>query len=89
MRVTVKMTERQTKRSGLIIAAHGRRGRLETESGDRLPYLVQGRRLRVVCGDRVDWVSDDRGKLAVGKLHVQIAQLVLGRVVELCGVEVA
>jgi ribosome biogenesis GTPase len=65
MRVAVKMTERQTKRSGLIIAAHGRRGRLETESGDRLPYLVQGRRLRVVCGDRVDWGFDDQGKLAV------------------------
>ena len=59
------MTDRQTTRTGRVRAAHGRRGRLETDSGDSLPYLVQGRRLKVVCGDRVDWVFDDQGKLAV------------------------
>jgi len=58
------MTDRAT-RTGRVIAAHGRRGRLETESGDRLPYLIQGRRLRIVCGDHVDWAFDDQGKLAV------------------------
>jgi hypothetical protein len=30
-----------------------------------LPYLVQGRRLRVVCGDLVDWDFDDTGVLAI------------------------
>lgn len=59
------MADRQATDTGLVIAAHGRRGRLETQSGDRLPYLVQGRRLRVVCGDHVGWVFDDHGALAV------------------------
>ncbi|MBM4197177.1 MAG: ribosome small subunit-dependent GTPase A [Gammaproteobacteria bacterium] len=37
-----------------VMAAHGRRGLLRT--GDALePYIVQGRRLRVVCGDLVHW----------------------------------
>jgi ribosome biogenesis GTPase len=49
-----------------VTAAHGRRGRLETESGETLRYLVQGRRLRVVCGDRVIWRRDDhQGKEAI------------------------
>ncbi len=49
------MTDRQAMGTGRIIAAHGRRGTLETQPGDLLPYLVQGRRLRVVCGDHVHW----------------------------------
>lgn len=48
-----------------VTAAHGRRGRLETESGEILRYLVQGRRLRVVCGDRVIWHPDQHGKDAI------------------------
>ncbi len=59
------MTKDHTTKTGLIIAAHGRRGRLETQSNQRLAYLVQGRRDRVVCGDRVDWKFDDQGKLAI------------------------
>lgn len=59
------MADRQTTHTGRIIAAYGRRGKLETRSGDRFSYLVQGRRLRVVCGDRVDWRLDDQGKLAI------------------------
>jgi len=59
------MADRQSTDTGRVIAAHGRRGRLETKSGERLPYLVQGRRLRVVCGDHVDWNFDDHGTLAV------------------------
>jgi len=59
------MAELPATDTGLIIAAHGRRGRLETKSGERLPYLVQGRRMRVVCGDLVDWIFDDHGALAV------------------------
>jgi len=59
------MADRRTTNTGRIIAAYGRRGKLETRSGDRFSYLVQGRRLRVVCGDRVDWRPDDQGKLAI------------------------
>lgn len=59
------MADRQATETGLIIAAHGRRGRLETESGEQLRYLVQGRRERVVCGDHVDWKANDHGTLAV------------------------
>lgn len=39
--------------AGLVVAAHGRRGLLDPGDGSRLPYQVRGRRLRVVCGDRV------------------------------------
>jgi ribosome biogenesis GTPase len=35
-----------------VVAAHGRRGVVEVD-GTRRAYLVKGRRLRVVCGDRV------------------------------------
>lgn len=40
-------------RSGLVVAAHGRRGIVEID-GLRRPFLAKGRTLRVVCGD---WVS--------------------------------
>ena len=59
------MADRGSMQTGRVIAAHGRRGLLETGPDNRLPYLVQGRRLRVVCGDLVEWVADDHGKLAV------------------------
>jgi len=59
------MPDRQTTGTGLVVAAHGRRGTLETESADRLQYLVRGRRLKVVCGDHVKWELDDTGKLAI------------------------
>ena len=36
-----------------MVAAHGRRGELLDGSGRRLPYLIRGRKLRVVCGDHV------------------------------------
>ncbi len=38
--------------SALVVAAHGRRGLLEID-GQRRPFMIQGRELRVVCGDRV------------------------------------
>ena len=44
--------------TGLVIAAYGRRGILEASNGEELKYLVKGRRLRVVCGDRVEWERD-------------------------------
>jgi ribosome biogenesis GTPase len=38
--------------TGIVVAAHGRRGILESGPARR-PYVVRGRSLRVVCGDRV------------------------------------
>jgi ribosome biogenesis GTPase len=51
--------------NALVIAAHGRRGRLEDSAGDRRPYIVRGRRLRVVCGDRVSWQPGQDGEAVV------------------------
>lgn len=56
------MTENQTMKDGLVIAAHGQRGVLETPEGDELAYLIKGKRLRVVCGDRVMWARDAQNK---------------------------
>ncbi len=50
---------------GLVVAAHGRRGRLETPDGRILPYLVKGRRLKVVCGDEVCWQAGSDGTATV------------------------
>lgn len=46
---------------GLVTACFGRRGRLETASGEELDYLTASRRHRPVCGDRVrfDIRADD------------------------------
>lgn len=49
---------RDTIRRGLVVAAYGRRGLLETEDGARMPFLVPGRRLRACCGDVVRWGPD-------------------------------
>jgi ribosome biogenesis GTPase len=46
---------RDSSKAGLVIAAHGRRGMLETMEGRALPYVVRGRHLQVCCGDRVHW----------------------------------
>ncbi len=45
-------------RTGLVTAAFGRRGLLETDAGITIGYLIRGRRLRVVCGDHVEWEPD-------------------------------
>ncbi len=46
---------RDSSKAGLVIAAHGRRGIIETAEGSALPYVVRGRHLQVCCGDRVNW----------------------------------
>ncbi len=50
---------------GLVVAAHGRRGRVETADGQVLPFIVRGRRLRIVCGDRVRWQVDQHSDMAI------------------------
>jgi ribosome biogenesis GTPase len=54
-----------TRQTGLIVAAHGQRGILESHDGEDLRYLVKGKRLKVVCGDRVEWAREDRGNTAI------------------------
>jgi ribosome biogenesis GTPase len=56
------MADKPASSAGLIIAAHGHRGILETDSGEEKRYVVKGRRLRVVCGDRVSWVHQQHGE---------------------------
>jgi len=51
--------------TGLVVAAYGRRGILETRGEAPRKYLVRGRRLRVVCGDRVTWELDAHGRDAI------------------------
>jgi ribosome biogenesis GTPase len=46
-------SSKATGGTALVVAAHGRRGFLDTGDGRRQPCLFRGRRLRVVCGDRV------------------------------------
>lgn len=40
--------------TALVVAAHGRRGLIETTAGRR-QFVIKGRSLRVVCGDRVSF----------------------------------
>lgn len=42
----------------MVTAAHGRRGVLETPEGESIGYLTKGKRLKVVCGDRVTWTRE-------------------------------
>ena len=56
------MPDKADPLSGLIVAAHGQRGILESESGDKKRYVIKGRRLRVVCGDRVYWADQKHGE---------------------------
>jgi ribosome biogenesis GTPase len=51
-------------RVGLVIAAYGRRGLVEWE-GERIPYIIRGRTLHPVCGDRAHFNRSDRQGEAV------------------------
>jgi ribosome biogenesis GTPase len=59
------MSDNRTLTEGLVIAAHGQRGFLEASDGTRLGYLVKGKRLRVVCGDRVLWAREAQDQTVV------------------------
>jgi ribosome biogenesis GTPase len=55
--------------TGLIVAAHGQRGLLESADGRTLRYLVRSRRIRAVCGDQVRWSpSGDPGEVVVAEV---------------------
>ncbi|MBL8200656.1 MAG: ribosome small subunit-dependent GTPase A [Chromatiales bacterium] len=51
--------------AALVVAAHGRRGILARTDGARLPYMIRGRHLRVVCGDRVHFTAAGSGEPVV------------------------
>ena len=53
---------------GLIVACYGNRGFVDTGSGAPRNYILKGKRLRAVCGDRVAWESqpDDDALLVTG-----------------------
>jgi ribosome biogenesis GTPase len=51
---------RDSSKAGLVVAAHGRRGILETAEGSTLPYVLRGRQLQVCCGDLVHWQALSR-----------------------------
>jgi ribosome biogenesis GTPase len=42
--------------AGRVVASHGRDALIEDDAGDRTRCRMQGRRLAVVCGDRVRWI---------------------------------
>ncbi|MGI9291576.1 MAG: ribosome small subunit-dependent GTPase A [Gammaproteobacteria bacterium] len=46
---------------GIITACFGTRGYLDTGDGERRRYILKGRKLRAVCGDRVYWQEQDSG----------------------------
>jgi ribosome biogenesis GTPase len=45
-----------TEQDGRVIASHGRDAVVLDRTGCRTPCRLQGRRLAVVCGDRVRWI---------------------------------
>lgn len=49
----------------LVIAAHGRRGHLQCTDGKTRRYMVKGRKMRVVCGDRVCWSPQSDGAVVL------------------------
>ena len=58
------------QQTGLVVASFGNRGQLDPGDGSAQRYVLKGRRLRVVCGDRVDWQVQPQGnELLVTAVH--------------------
>jgi ribosome biogenesis GTPase len=55
------MADEAGRPTGLVTAAYGRRGVLETGTGESRRYVTKGRRLKAVCGDRVSWSEQEHG----------------------------
>jgi ribosome biogenesis GTPase len=63
-------------RPGRVVAAYGRHVLVEDADGARHRCLISGRRLRVVCGDRVDWrPAADQGDGLVVARHERANEL--------------
>ena len=50
------------RRTGLVVASHGRHCLVETESGERLICHPRGKKSQVVVGDRVQWQPPAAGQ---------------------------
>ena len=50
------------RRTGLVVASHGRHCLVETESGERLICHPRGKKSQVVVGDRVQWQPPATGQ---------------------------
>ncbi len=59
------VTEKQEHPPALVVAAHGRRGHLQCADGKTRRYMVKGRKMRVVCGDRVCWSPQSDGAVVL------------------------
>jgi ribosome biogenesis GTPase len=63
-------------RTGRVVAGFGRRVLVEDETRERHRCLVSGRRLRVICGDNVDWrPARDQGDGLVTAIHARDNEL--------------
>lgn len=51
----------QHEPTGLVVASYGARGKVDTGTQSAARYVVKGRKLRVVCGDRVTLRKQSRG----------------------------
>ncbi len=51
-----------SSKPALVVAAHGRRGILAQADGTRLPFMIKGRHLRAICGDRVSFEASTAGE---------------------------
>ena len=69
------MTDTVNARTAVVIAAHGRRGRLQDADATEHPYVVLGRRLRVVCGDRVQWQPGQHDEVTVTDIEARANSL--------------
>ncbi len=61
--------------TGVVVAAHGRRGQLRVSGQPARRYLVRGRQLRVVCGDRVNLQAEGSGEVIVTGIQERDNQL--------------
>jgi ribosome biogenesis GTPase len=50
-----------TQQTGLVVASFGNRGHLDPGDGTAHRFVLKGRRLRAVCGDRVNWQAQPQG----------------------------
>lgn len=58
-----------TTQTGLVTASYGYRGILTDAAGDTHKYVLKGRKLRAVCGDRVHWnVQKNSGEVLVTQI---------------------
>ncbi|HET7160561.1 MAG TPA: GTPase RsgA, partial [Burkholderiales bacterium] len=53
--------QRGALENGLVVAAHGRRYRVETDDGTVVECMTRGRKSDIACGDRVQFARSGDG----------------------------